>query len=361
MKLRRARGSRRRYFAQALILLLVAAFVLWRPAAAAVHTAAFVGHMLPVPFKVQRWLTPEPHRLTATFNRHDGTPDTAEVYIIPRENPRAAVLMFLGATPLGYDDPEVVNLGYALARTGFAVMYYWSETVGIEQRLDAGEVAHVVAAFQHLARQDYVDPERLGLAGFSVGASYAMVAAADPRVAADIAFVNSFGGYYDLADLVAQISARRTIDAAADTPWEPDPHTMTVFANTLLTERRSDARDALLEGSNGIQQARQSLDMMPAGFRADVAAISPSQHMHGWSSGTVIRIMHDRGDAVIPVSESRRLVAALAQQRPDVRVYYTETDIFRHVSPDADAALAPLLQGAWRVSRHMYHIIRVAQ
>ena len=75
----------------------------------------------------------------------------------------------------------------------------------------------------------------------------------------------------------------------------------------------------------------------------------------------MIRVMHDRGDAVIPVGESRRLVAALRQERPDVELYYTETDIFRHVIPDADTKWKPLLKGAWQVCRHMYHIIRVAQ
>ena len=72
-------------------------------------------------------------------------------------------------------------------------------------------------------------------------------------------------------------------------------------------------------------------------------------------------MMHDRGDAVVPVDESRRLAAALRQERPDVELYYTETDIFRHVSPDADAEWRPLLKGAWQVCRHMYHIIRMAQ
>ena len=64
--------------------------------------------------------------------------------------------------------------------------------------------------------------------------------------------------------------------AAADTPREPDPHTLTVFANTPLTEPRADARDALLDGRYGIQQARQWFDMMPEGFRADVAVIPVS-------------------------------------------------------------------------------------
>ena len=63
---------------------------------------------------------------------------------------------------------EAVKLAWALARTGLAVMLYWSETMGLEARLDVGELANVVAAFEHLARQEYVDPDRLGLAGFSV-------------------------------------------------------------------------------------------------------------------------------------------------------------------------------------------------
>ena len=191
MNLGRPHGSRRLYFAQGLIVLLVVSSVLWRPGTAVLHTAAFVGQMLPGPLKAQRWITPEPERITSTFVRHDGTPDIAEVYVIPGGKPRAAVLMFLGATRDGYDDAEAVKLGYALARTGFAVMFYWSETMGLEARLDAGEVTNVVAAFQHMSRQEYVDPNRLGLAGFSVGASYAMVAAADPRISGDVAFMNS--------------------------------------------------------------------------------------------------------------------------------------------------------------------------
>ena len=140
---------------------------------------------------------------------------------------------------------EVVNLGWALARTGFAVMFYWSETMGLETRLDPNAVGDMVAAFQHLAQQDFVDPERLGLAGFSVGASFALVAAADPRIADDIAFVNSFGGYYDLAGLIAQITAGRALDGATETPWEVDELTGKVFTNTLLAEPASDASHAL--------------------------------------------------------------------------------------------------------------------
>ena len=326
-----------------------------------VHTAAFVGEMLPGPVKVQRLLTPEPQRMTTTFLQHDGTLDEAEVFVIPDGKKRAAVLIFLGATPHGTDDPDAVKLGWALARTGFAVMFYWSETMGLEARLDAAEIVNVVGAFEHLRQQEYVDPERLGLAGFSVGASFALAAAANPRIADDIAFVNSFGGYYAAADLITQIAAGRALDGERETPWEVDELARKVFANTLLAEPPSDARDALLEGVHSIEEARRLYERLRDSFKSDADSISPSQYVGHWSGGTVIRVMHDRGDAVIPVEESRRLAAALRQERPDVELYYTETDIFRHVTPDADTKWGPLLSGAWQVCRHMYHIIRVAR
>ena len=358
MPLIRARNSRRLHVAQAII---VAALVLWRPAMTVLHTVAFVGQMLPGPLKLQRLLTPEPQRMTTTFLQHDGTLDEAEVYVIPDGKKRAAVLIFLGATPHGTDDPDAVKLGWALARTGFAVMFYWSETMGLEARLDAAEIVNVVGAFEHLRQQEYVDPERLGLAGFSVGASFALAAAANPRIADDIAFVNSFGGYYAAADLIAQIAAGRALDGERETPWEVDELARKVFANTLLAEPPSDARDALLEGVHSIEEARRLYERLPDSFKSDADSISPSQYVGHWSGGTVIRVMHDRGDAVIPVEESRRLAAALRQERPDVKLYYTETDIFRHVIPDADTEWRPLLKGAWQVCRHMYHIIHMAR
>ena len=159
-------------------------------------------------------------------------------------------MVFLGANAAGADDPDVINLGKALARAGFAVMYYWSPTMGERAQVDAGEIANIVAAFDHLRRQEFVDPDRVGLAGFSVGASFALVAAADPRIADDIAFVNAFGGYYDTADLMVQIAAGRAIDNGGDIPWEVDRLTRQVYDNMLTPESESPAARALLDGTD---------------------------------------------------------------------------------------------------------------
>ena len=345
-------------------VVIVAALALFRPLTTAIHTAAFAAQVLPSPVKPQPWLAGEPQRIVAEFIRADGSTGTGDIYVIPDGPPeadRAGVVIFLGANAAGADDPDVINLGKALARAGFAVMYYWSPTMGERAQVDAGEIANLVAVFEHLRQQDFVDPDRVGLAGFSVGASFALVAAADPRIADDIAFVNAFGGYYDTTDLLVQIAAGRAIDDGGDTPWEVDRLTRRVYDNMLTPLLPLPAAQSLLDGTDSVAQARERYAELPEEFRDEVDSISPSHHIGMWGANTVMRVMHDQGDPLIPVGESRRLVRALQQQRPDVPVYYTETDIFRHVRPDADTDVQSLLGGAFQLYRHMYHIVAVAQ
>jgi len=368
-------------------VVVVAFLALFKPATTAIHTAAFAAQVLPSPVKFQPWLAREPERRQITFARDDGSVGEADVYVIDDGRRRAAVLVFLGANAAGADDPDVINLGQALARTGFAVMYYWSPTMGEQAQIDVGEISNLVAAFEHLRGEDYVDPERVGLAGFSVGASFALVAAADPRIADDIAFVNAFGGYYDTSDLVVQIASGQAIEGGQTRPWEVDRLTRRVYNNMLIdsiddpthqetaraiagggeynaNERvplSTAAAFALLAGVGYVGEARWRYAQLTEGFRAEVDSIAPSQHVGQWSANTAMRVMHDVGDPLIPVGESRRLVEALGEQRPEVEVYYTETDIFRHVRPDADRDLKSLLRGAWQLFRHMFHIVAVAR
>ena len=366
---------------------MVAVLTLFRPATTAIHTAAFAAQVLPSPVKIQPWLASEPEHREISFRRDDGTDGQADVYVIPDGKRRAGLLVFLGANAAGADDPDVINLGQALARAGFAVMYYWSPTMGEKAQVDAGEIGNLVAAFEHLREEDYVDPQRVGLAGFSVGASFALAAAADPRIADDIAFVNAFGGYYDTADLIVQIAAGKAMDERGERDWAVDRLTRRVYNNMLIdsiddpahqeaaraiaggsgydpNERlplSTEAAFALLAGVDYIGMARWRYAQLSDDFRTRVDSIAPSHHVEQWSSDTAMRVMHDVGDPLIPVGESRRLVDALEEQRPDVEVYYTETDIFRHVRPDANRDLKSLLRGSLQLFRHMFHIVAVAR
>ena len=348
------------------------------------HTALFVTQVLNVPFKPQAWFTQTPTRVEITYDRPDQL-GQADIYYIPDGQRRAALLVFLGANAAGRDDRDVVNFGNALARAGYVPMFSWSPTMGLQNNVDPEEIENLVLAFQHLRRQDYVDPARIGMAGFSVGGSFVMVAASDPRIRDDVAFVNAFGAYYDARDFFIQIASNTKRSGEVVEHWEVDPLTRRVFANELievaptegerniLTRRfvdngevapaeldrlagTADLSRRLLEGTTP-EEAGILLDRMPANFRQDLEGISPRNHIGNFKNRLLI--MHDVGDPLIPVGESRRLVAALKEQgRGDMR--YTETEIFEHVRPGADLQLWPLIKGASKLYAHMYGILRMA-
>ena len=370
-----------------LLAALVVMFILFPPLATAWHTALFVSQVLPAPVKPQAWFTAAPQRQQITYDRPDGL-GAADIYSIPDGKRRAGLLVFLGANAAGRDDPDVVNFGQALARAGFAVMLSWSPTMGERNNVDPAEIDNLAWAFQHLRSQDYVDPARVGMAGFSVGGSFVLVAAANPRIRDNVAFVNSFGGYYDAPDFFRQIASNSKFRAGQPPePWAVDPLTRRVFVNELIevvsdpAERQfltrrfvdnaagDDDADApavwsdqgslsrrILEGTTP-EQASELFDQMPEAFRQGLAAISPSVHLS--QVRAKLLIMHDVGDPLIPVGESRRLVQALRESgRPAAR--YTETAIFDHVRPGSSGNLWELAKGAGQLYRHLYGIIRLA-
>ena len=362
-------------------LVLLAVGLVWAPPLkTGLHTGLFVLQILDVGFKPQAWLPGAPLREEVTYPTPKGT-GLADVYRIADGKERAGVLLFLGANAAGRDDADVINLGNALARAGFVVMVHWSPTMGLQANIDPDEVENLVWAFKFLREREYVDEERVGMGGFSVGGSFAMVAASDPLINEEVRFVNSFGGYYEARSLFLQIANRSSLRESGDEPWEVDPLTYRVFANELLETVGDAGERAALEGQfvlgeevgelEGLSEraavvarllegttpgeAEVLLDSLPEGFHWELTRISPKAHIGGLKAR--LRIMHDRGDRLIPVGESRRLAAELGD-REGFR--YTETSIFEHVRPGGGQSWRHLAGEAWKLYRHMYGLVRVA-
>ena len=371
------------YLALGLVLvILTVTFTLIPQAWVGVQTGLFVSQILDAPIKPQSWFNSQPLREEITYPRPDGE-GVADLYRIPDDRQRASVLIFLGANAAGRDDPDVINLGNALARTGFVVMFHWSPTMGLRLNIDPDEVENLVWAFQHLRSQELVDQNRIGMGGFSVGGSFAMVAAADPRIRDDVVFLNSFGAYYDARDLFLQVASRSRFFEGQQEPWEVDRLTWLIFANELieslddpmereLFNRRflqgEDVSEEELADASGqaqtvrrlltgttLEEAETLFQDLPGGLRGDLQQISPSAHISGLKAR--LMIMHDRGDRLIPAAESRRLVQAL-EGRGNFR--YTETEVFEHVRPGSDSGTWALISEAFKLYRHMYGIVRVA-
>ena len=350
---------------------------------ASARTAGLVLQVVPgFPVQPLGWFTDEPVRTAVEYPAGARLAE-ADIYRIPDRRQRAALVLFLGVNPAGRDDERLVNLASGLARAGFVVLVPWSENM-VQKRVSPSDVEMLVAAFQYLGGLDGVDPARVGGSGFCVGSSLLVAAAADPRISADVSFINFFSGFYDGRDYLKQFAARRTFYKGTEEPWAPDPLTTEVFtllmveSLSLPSERaaldahfggsqplseaevrelstEAQAVHGLLSGTT-LEEAEALLLQVPQRLTDAIDALSPSQHLEGLSARLLI--MHDREDALAPVEESRRLADAMAAQGGDVR--YTEFSFFDHVDPGARVGTIGLLRESWKLYLHLYTVVRTA-
>ena len=381
---------RRTLLALGVLLLLFFNYLAIAPQGqAVVASVLFVVQVLPIPVKPQEWVTPDPVREPVSFPLRGGE-GAADIYRIPDNKRRAGVLIFLGVNPAPRDDDRVVNLGNGLARAGFVVMIPWSPSM-IEERIDPDEADRLVQAFQYLQGLDYVDAARVGMGGFCVGASIALVAASDPRINEEVDFVSSFGAYYDVRDLLKQIATKHSFYDGTVEPWDPRRLTEKVFVNQLVdgledpAERKTLARIfidkdpqapepdelsmageavyRLLSSSNAprdderlsLDEADELLRRLPSGLLADLEKISPSTNIRGLKARLLVA--HDREDDAVPAEESRRLVDATSG-RGDI--HHTEFSFFSHVTPDKPVGPLTFVEEAFKLFRYTYNIIRIA-
>ena len=345
------------------------------------HTALFLTQVLDAPVKPQGWFIAEPLRHEVHFPSPGGTA-VGQVYRIPDGKPRAAVLLSLGITDQGFADSNAINLGNALARANFVVMYQWSPAMGISKKIDPAEPENLVSGFRFLEQQDYVDHERVGLGGFSVGASFALMAAADDRIRDRVNFINAIGPYFDAEQLLLQTASRTVVYDGVRTEWEPEALTLMVMGNELIETLDSPGDAEFLAGFvlNGMDahpgeletltlqartvaqflqgvgpgEAAALYETLPSSFHAGLAGISPASYVQDIRARLLV--MHDRNDPLVPAAESRRLVEA---SRDRIRVRYTELLAFEHITPSAGGIRTVLGQAA-QLYPHMYEIIRIA-
>ena len=357
---------------------------------AVVRSALFVTQVLPLPVKPQEWMSREPARESVTFALSDGE-GTADIYRIADGRRRAGVLVFLGINPAPRDDHRVVNLGRALARSGFVAMFAWSPSL-IGARISPREPDNLVRAFQHLRGLEYVDQDRVGMGGFCVGASLLMIAASDSRIHEQVNFVSSFGAYYDMRDMIMQISAQCSFYGLDAEQWVPNHLTQEVLRHMLIeglpqeeerdlltrtfvdgnapgaatleglsmagnivyellrsTGANEDGRSATVEGADRLMRE------LPQDMIEEMAKISPSTNIGNLKARVLIA--HDREDDLVPSEESRRLADALSERG---NFHYTEFSFFSHVTPNKRVAPLTFVKESFKLFRYAYSIIRVA-
>jgi len=349
----------------------------------AVTTASMMPDLfVDLPVSPLKLATSEPIKEEVTF--HYGQQEVVADLYRPSDGGRhGAVVVVIGAAPRARTDPRAVRLASSAARAGVVVMIPDLKHL-LDDEMVPEEIEALVAAFRYLRGQEFVDEERVGYLGFSVGAGMALVAASDPSISEDVAFFGSFGGYYDLPDVIAAVTSETITDDGQREDWDPDDKTVRVLRRSLI-HHVDDAgdRDILtrifLEDDESARQDLSELsprsrvmfdvldnrdpdraqELLAQLWPEDVAILrrlSPSASIDGLQAE--LFIVHDRQDKFIPYVESRRLAEAAGEQND---VYYAELDLFRHVDPTVTANpltfLADLIELFFQAYRLMLQLV----
>ena len=366
-------------------MVLVALFAgLWanRYTRVALTTAFMMPDLfVDVPVTPLRLTTSEPIKEEVTF--YYGSREVVADLYRPSDGDRhGAVVVVIGAAPRARTDPRAIRLARSTARAGVVVMIPELKHL-LRDEMVPEEIEALVEAFRYLRGQEFVDGERVGYLGFSVGAGMALVAASDARISDDVAFFASFGGYYDLFDVIAAVTSETITDNGQRKDWHPDEKTVRVLRRSLIhyVDDASD-RDILtrifLEDDESARQEVGELsprahlifelldnrdpdraqELLAQLWPEDVATLrrlSPSASIDGLR--TELFIVHDRHDEFLPSVESRRLAEAARGQND---VHYAELDLFQHVDPTVTANpltfLANLIEFLFQAYRLMLRL-----
>lgn len=323
-----------------------------RPVRAVAKAFVFFLKVFPMlPSRPIDWVTKTPVVEKVIYPIQSGQAE-GEIYRPPTDGPHPGIVVCLGVVPFGVDHPQVPVLGKALARAGFAALLYWSPAMR-DFRLDDADVENIALAYHWFIQQPTVDPQRSGLLGTCVGGSFALLAAAHPLIRDNVAYVAAYAPYSSLWTFARDIASASVSNGEGRQPWKVDQLTRRVFVYSLTALLEKDEADRLrnafaAEGGqfNGGElsadgqavlslftakdsvAAETALHRLPMKMQENLTALSPVNALQGLHAPLIV-LLHDVGDQVIPIGESRRLVSALASHSG---VRYTEMQ-FQHLDP----------------------------
>jgi pimeloyl-ACP methyl ester carboxylesterase len=350
-----ASPSRRRWWLAGAAAAIAVTAALLPPVQARVKGLAVLAEAVGLPYP--RPLAPLVRRFDASFGDVTG-----HVYV--PDGPAPAVVLLPGAAPLGKNDPRAVRLAVAMARAGRIVLI--PDLTLARRRFDFRDLDRVVSSVLALDGHPLVQGP-VSILGISYGGSFALVAAADPRLAGRVAQVAVFGAYWDLVGVIQAVTTGVTVVGGRAIPWEGHPIAREILeeqALALAPEGSRDALQAAMEGNadpESLDPAARALyellenrdpgrtaelaDRLAPGAREVLARFSPASVADGIRAPVIA--MHARGDPAVPYAESLRLARGLPQAR------VVKVGSFRHVDfqgsgPWAWVEGAGDLWSAWR-------------
>lgn len=269
---------------------------------------------------------------SSQVERRDLSGLRADLYV-PARTPAPGIVLVLGALREGRRYPILESTAHAIAARGFAVMV--PELGRLRQMiLGLDALDDLVIAAQSLPRIDGVIESRVGLIGFSLGGSLALLAAADDRLRDRVATVAAMGSYFRLTEMLdcavsgfggpgdvpmtiaapsayavaASLIARlqdpdrtillRIIEQAPDAP-------LAALSRVELSSVGDDGRTVLKLLRDGAAGATASLILNLNGLGEMMAALSPESAIGRIEAP--VWILHDERDRYVPFDQFRAM------------------------------------------------------
>ena len=265
-------------------------------------------------------------------------------------------------------DQQLINLDESMARAGVIVVNMTTPDLINFDLLPADEDA-VVQSFNYAARLPGVNAKSIGVVGFSGGSVLACLAAADPRIRDQIAFITLFGTLYNATQVMRDFGLRYVVADGQKVPFQPYADPIEVMANlvagTLPPVEGQLLVDGLAPGGTPLTDPDSQLttpgaaaayhliagdERDPTKVEQNVAALSPAvkQLLDELSPSAVVGrircpvyLLHDHNDPSIPFTESRAFDSVLTQLGHTHE--YAEFGIFHHTEVTSGFGIGPLI------------------
>ncbi|HVM35785.1 MAG TPA: alpha/beta hydrolase [Actinomycetota bacterium] len=343
------RRTVRRLLVGAAVVVLVVSVL---PAGRARVKAAFVlAHALGV--DVPRPLAPEVSRERVEIGGVSG-----DMYFPGK--PAPPIVLVPGAAPKGPDDARVVRLAFSLARAGRSV--FVPELALARRDFVTSDIDAIVTATRALDG-DQRTSGRAVLLGFSYGGSFALLAAADPRLEDRLELVATFGAYFDLVGVAQAVTTGSSLVGNREFEWDAHPDATKVFREVIVSLAPDEVRQPLrraLEGdveeadlpaeARSIYEFATNSDptrtfelasLLPDEMKALLERFSPAS-VAGRMDAPVVAL-HSTDDPVVPYGEGVRVEEGIDGAR------LVTVSLFRHVDPEGGRLGAiPDLVRSWR-------------
>jgi acetyl esterase/lipase len=324
------------------------------------------------PARPLQWVSGPPRHEELAYHSLAG-PVESDLYLPAGDGAHGAVILYTGVFGVR-QEPALIRFAETLARSGAVVMVPESAAFRSGD-ISPAEVDTLVRAAAYLRSRPEVDPERIGIFGASVGGSLALLAATDEVGRDQLAFVHVFGSYYDAPQMLREVASREIEVDGRRSPWEPDRVASYTFARQLIAalpdgpdreilwravldkqpvepaelDRLSPEAHLILELCK--RPSPERVDEITAGLpvesRERLAAISPSRNIGALKAR--LYVMHDRNDSFIPFTQARRLTA---EAPAGTLALSTESELFKHVTPDPEASPLVLARSLPGLIRH---------